>query len=87
MAYVLAGRNADAIRALERSVVRNESDVFIHAMLAAAYAEAGRQEEATRQADTVRRLAPFFTSSEFGSLFRNPDHREKILAALQKAGL
>jgi tetratricopeptide (TPR) repeat protein len=87
MAYVLAGRNADAIRTLERALVRNEKDVFINAMLAAAYAEAGRQDEAIRHAETVRRLAPFFASSEFGSLFRNPDHREKIIAALQKAGL
>jgi adenylate cyclase len=87
MAYVLAGRTADAIRTLERSLIRNEREVFTNAMLAAAYAEAGRQEDAKRQAQTVRRLAPFFASSEFGSLFRNSDHRERIVAALQKAGL
>jgi len=56
-------------------------------MLAAAYAEAERQEDATRRANTVRQLSPVFASAEVGSLFRNPDHREKIVAALHKAGL
>lgn len=87
MAYLLAGRNADAIRILERAVVRNENNVFINAMLAAAYAEADRQDDAFRRATTVRQLSPVFASAEIGSLFRNPDHREKILAALRKARL
>jgi len=87
MAYILAGRNADAIRTLEHALVRDENNVFINAMLAGAYAEAERQEDAARRASAVRQLSPVFTSAEFGSLFRNPDHREKILAALRKAGL
>lgn len=87
MAYILAGRNTDAIRTLERALARNENNVFINAMLAAAYAETERQEEATRRANAVRQLSPVFATSDIGSLFRNPDHREKILAALRKAGL
>jgi len=87
MAYLLAGRNTDAIRTLERALVRDKNNVFINAMLAAAYAEAERQEDATRRANTVRQLSPVFASAEVGSLFRNPDHREKIVAALRKAGL
>jgi hypothetical protein len=35
----------------------------------------------------VKHLSPVFATAEVGSLFRNPDHREKILAALRKAGL
>jgi TolB-like protein/Flp pilus assembly protein TadD len=86
-AYLLAGRTDDAIPMLERSLTRREIDVFSNVMLAAAYAEAGRQEDATRQAETVRQLFPFFVSAEFGSRFRIPAHREKILSDLQKAGL
>lgn len=87
MAYILAGRNTDAIRTLERALVRNENNVFIHAMLAAAYAEAEREEEAARRAQTVRELSPVFASADIGSLFRNPEHRERIVSALRKAGL
>ena len=41
IAYVLAGRDADAIRVLERSIATNKTDVYSRAILAAAYAEAG----------------------------------------------
>lgn len=87
MAYILAGRNTDAIRILERALVRNENNVFLNAMLAAAYAEAEREEDAIRRANTVRELYPVFAAADVGSLFRNPGHREKIQAALRKAGL
>lgn len=87
MAYILAGRNADSIRTLERALVRNENDVFINAMLAAAYAATERQEDAARRAKAVRQLSPVFATADVGSLFRNPDHREKIVTALRKAGL
>ncbi|MBI4207985.1 MAG: tetratricopeptide repeat protein [Betaproteobacteria bacterium] len=87
MAYMLAGRNTDAIRALERALVRDESNVFINALLAGAYAETERQEDAARQAGRVRQLSPIFAAAEIGTLFRNPSHREKILTAMQKAGL
>jgi len=87
MAYILAGRNADAIRTLERALARDENNVFTNAMLAAAYAEAERQEDASRRANAVKQLSPVFATADVGSLFRNPDHREKIVTALRKAGL
>jgi class 3 adenylate cyclase/TolB-like protein/Flp pilus assembly protein TadD len=86
-AFILAGRYADAIRTLERSRTRYKDAIFNNVMLAAAYAAAGRQEDADRQAETVRRLSPFFAIADFGSLFRNPEHREKIVTALKQAGL
>jgi adenylate cyclase len=85
-AYFLTGQEARAIATFERPIVRNDSTVFIHAMLAAIHAEAGRKAEAERAAADVRRLNPFFDVGKFGSLFRNPAHREKIVSALQKAG-
>ena len=85
-AYFLAGRSIEAIRIFERTVARNDSTLFIHAMLAAVHADAGRKDDADRALAEVRRRNPFFDLKSFGSLLRNPAHREKIAAALQKAG-
>ena len=87
IAYLLADRNADAIRTLERSLERNKTDVYLNAILAAAYAEAGRQADAVRQAETVRGINPRFDSADFGSLLRKPELRTKLAGALNKAGL
>ncbi len=86
-AYLLAGRTEDSIRTLERSLIRNKGNQFTNVLLAAAYAEAGRMDDARRQAATVRQLFAFFDSGDFGSLFRNPRDRDMVVAALQKAGL
>jgi class 3 adenylate cyclase/TolB-like protein/Flp pilus assembly protein TadD len=85
--YLLADRNADAIRTLERSLERSRTDVYTNAVLAAAYAQAGRQDDAERQARTVRTIDPRFDSADFGSLLREAQLREKLSAALNKAGL
>jgi adenylate cyclase len=87
LAYLLAGRNADAIRTLERSLERNKTHVYTNAILAAAYAQAGRQADASRQVETVRKLSPRFSSAEFGSLLRSPQLRAKLGGAMQKSGL
>jgi adenylate cyclase len=85
-AYVLADRGADAIRILEPSLDRNRANPETSIMLAAAYAEAGRGEEATRQADLVRQRFPG-KRDQFGALLRDPSQREKLGQALKKAGL
>ena len=86
-AYVLADRGADAVRVLEQSLDRNRAVLDTNAMLAAAYAEVGRQEEAERQADVVRQRFPGFSREAFGSLMRDPSQREKLRLALKRAGL
>jgi adenylate cyclase len=86
-AYLLAGRHAEAIRTLERSVERHPAAPYTNAALAAAYAAAGRRDDGARQAEAVRRLAPRFRGADFGSRFRNPEHRAWIVAALGAAGL
>jgi adenylate cyclase len=85
--HFLIRDHAKAAHVFERIVARNDGNPFIHAMLAAIYAEAGRQDPSTRAAEEVRRRNPFFDRTSFGTLFRNPEHRQKILAALEKAGL
>jgi adenylate cyclase len=87
VAYLLADRSADAIRTLERSLERNKTDPYTNAILAAAYAQAGRQADAERQTKMVRTIDPRFGSADFGSLLRKPELRTKLAAALNKAGL
>jgi adenylate cyclase len=86
-AYFLLGDHARAAQVYERTVARQDGNPFIHAMLAAIYADAGRKEDAQREVAEVRRLNPLFDLDTFGTLFRNPAHRDKIVAALQHAGL
>jgi TolB-like protein/cytochrome c-type biogenesis protein CcmH/NrfG len=85
-AYVLADRSADAVRLLEPSVSRNRTNPEISIMLAAAYAEAGREADAARQADIIRQRFPG-NRDQFGALLRDPSQREKLAQALKKAGL
>ena len=86
-AYFLLGQYAPAAQVFERAVSRQDGNQFIHAMLAAIYSEAGREDEARREVAEVRRQNPLFDLDTFGTLFRNPAHREKIIAALQQAGM
>ena len=58
--YFLGGRNADAARIFERVTTRKEGNPFIYAMLAAVYAESGREAESRSAAAEVRKLNPFF---------------------------
>jgi adenylate cyclase len=87
IAYLLADRSGDAIRTLERSIERNKTDLYTNVTLAAAYAASGRQADAVRQAATVRSIDPRFDIADFGSLFRKAELREKLVSALNKAGL
>jgi adenylate cyclase len=84
-AYFLSGDDVRAARVFERAAARNEGNAFIQAMLAAIYEDAGRGEEAHRALAEMRRLTPFFDLEVFGSLFRNPAHRDKIMTALHRA--
>ncbi len=83
--YFLAGNDARAAHVFERAAARNEGNAFIQAMLAAIYEDAGRLEEAHRAFAEMRRLNPLFDTKTFGLLFRNPQHRAKIISALKKA--
>ena len=86
-AYFLAGRTADFVRLMAQTVAREPGFVFGYVILAVAYSEAGKSEDAARSAAALRKLDPFFDSARFGSLFRNSEHQAKIASALRKAGL
>jgi adenylate cyclase len=85
-AYFIEGRSAEAQRAFERATTRNEGNLFIFAMLAAIHAESGREVEAQAAVAEVRKLNPFFDAQNFGSLFKQPEHRQKMADAMKKAG-
>ena len=87
LAYYLKGRYDDAIGTLERGLSQYPDLVFLHIPLAAAYAKAGRLQDAARVAAKVRRLDPFFEVDYYGTAFINPDHRAKIADGLREAGL
>ena len=86
-AYFLAGRSADAARIFERVITRKEGNPFIYAMLAAIYAENGRDQDSRSAAAEVRKLNPFFDVARFGSLFKKAEHRDRLANALKKTGL
>jgi adenylate cyclase len=87
LAYYLKGRYDDSITTLERGLGWYPDNVFIHIPLAAAYAQAGRPQDAARVAATVRRLHPFFEADSFGTAFINPTDRASIAEGLREAGL
>lgn len=85
-AYFLEDRVADSLRVFERATTRNEGNPYIFAMLTALYAQNGREREAQSAAAEVRKLNPFFDARNFGSLFKQPQHRQKMADAMKKAG-
>jgi adenylate cyclase len=87
MAYYLKERYQDAIATLEKGLIQWPEFSGLHIVLAAAYAQAHRMNEAAEAASEVRRLEPFFELDSFGRALRNPSDRDKLIAGLRKAGL
>jgi adenylate cyclase len=87
LAYYLKGRYKDALKVLERGIGLNPDFAFGQTMLAATYGEIGNQEGASRAAQAVRRLNPFFSTDQFGRLLRNSQHAARVVDGLHKAGL
>lgn len=87
LAYYLSGEYGKAIRTWEGAVGRNPNLAFIHAGLAAAYAQADRTDEAARAVANVCRLHPFFKVEDFGNAFLKASDRLSLRNGLRKAGL
>jgi adenylate cyclase len=87
IAYYLKEHYEKALNTLAEGLIKRPNFTGYHIALAATYARLGRPEEAARAADAVRRLDPFFEVESFGTGFRQPAHREAILAGLRAAGL
>ncbi|HSS65059.1 MAG TPA: tetratricopeptide repeat protein, partial [Gammaproteobacteria bacterium] len=87
IAYYLRSRYDDAIRTLQQGLGRNPDHPYLHAVLAAAHAQAGHREDAARAAAAVRRLHPFLETDSFGDRFLNPEDQAHLIDGLRKAGL
>jgi predicted Zn-dependent protease len=87
VAYLIADRPDDAIATLGHATQRYRQDPILHALLAGAYATAGRKADAFGEAKLVKRMLPAFEAKEFATQLRDEEQRSKIVAALQLAGL
>jgi hypothetical protein len=67
--------------------LRHPDFIFIPVPLAATYGQLGRNADAERMAEMVRRRLPVFDPQTFGSRFRNPEHHDSLIEGLRKAGL
>lgn len=86
-AYYLVGRYDDAIHLMEGGLAQSTSDYFLHAGLAASYAQLGREAAAAHWAAETLRAWPFFRVETFVTQFRSESDRALIADGLRKAGL
>ena len=86
LAYYLEGNYDDAIITLEQGLMHDPDSPWKYIALTAAYAQAGRREDAQRAAEKVKKLHPFFELESSYNLFRNPEDRKKFHDGLRKAG-
>jgi class 3 adenylate cyclase/TolB-like protein len=83
------GQYEEAVSALDRDLARSTGrvlQVHAHAVLAAAYARLGRQQDVERERAIIARLAPFFDAERFSGQFGSKKARDDILAGLRAAG-
>ena len=84
------GRYTAAVDELKRCQESDQNNPYLHAWLAVAYSELGRQPEARAEAAEVMRVSPRFSLEEMQQ--RIPENwqdprRRQMLADLRKAGL
>jgi adenylate cyclase len=87
LAYYLKQRYDAAIDQAERNLRANVGAHFSRVILAAAYAEQGRAEDAARAVAVIRRSDPTFDAHEFGTKLLNATDLERVRDGLRKAGL
>jgi TolB-like protein/Flp pilus assembly protein TadD len=88
-AYAMAGRYAEAVAPLQRSLSRYPNVLHGHLMLAAVYSELGKEAEARAEAAEVLRINPQFSLEVHRQRMpiKDPAVLERHLVALRKAGL
>jgi adenylate cyclase len=87
LAYYLKRRYDAAIDQAELNLRETAGANFSRIVLAAAYAEDNRNEDAARVMTVIRRVDPTFDPREFGTKFLNPVDLEHLRDGLRKAGL
>ena len=87
LAYYLKERYDDAVKAAKQGLVKKPDFVGHHVVIAAAYAQLGRIEDAKLSVQEVLRRHPFFEVNSYGTIFRNQSDRKHLREGLRKAGL
>jgi adenylate cyclase len=89
MAFYFLRRYSEGVDACDRALTRNpgrNTQMVTHPMLAATYAEMGRQQEADGERAIVAHLWPFLDARTFAAQFGTPEARDHMLEGLKKAG-
>jgi adenylate cyclase len=89
MAYYFLRRYSEGVDACDRTLTRDpgrNTQMLTHPMLAAAYAQLGRQQDADGERAIVRQLWPFLDARTFAAQFGTQEARDHILEGLKKAG-
>jgi TolB-like protein/DNA-binding winged helix-turn-helix (wHTH) protein/cytochrome c-type biogenesis protein CcmH/NrfG len=87
LAYYLKQRYQEAAEEAELNLRKTEDARFSYVVLAAAYAQLNRSEDAERAVNTIRRVDPTFDPRTFGSKFLNTADLEQLRNGFRKAGL
>lgn len=88
-AYYTLGRIDEAITALESARARNENAVPVRLHLAAAYARAGRLDDAQWEVEELQLISPTDTIAHFRNThpISDPALMQELVVDLRKAGL
>jgi adenylate cyclase len=87
IAHYLKGDEDKAILWLKQATTRWPTFLGCHILLASIYGQTGQMGLAKAEKAKILNISPFFKLDFYGQAYRNPDHREKIVAGLRKAGL
>jgi adenylate cyclase len=89
MAYYFVRRYSEGVDACDRALTRDpgrNTQMRTHPMLAATYAQLGRQQDADGERTIVAHLWPFFDPRIFAAQFGTQEARDHMLDGLKKAG-
>lgn len=87
LAYYLKGRYEAASEQAQLDIRKTEAAHFSRAVLAAAYAQQGRSEDAARVSAVIHRTDPTFDPHAFGNKFLKAADLEHLRDGLRRAGL
>jgi adenylate cyclase len=85
--YRLTDQNEKAVATLEKGLRLQPDNTNCLINLAAAYSEAGRQEDARKTAAELLRLNPKFSAEVYAKIYKDPAVQERLIGALRKAGV
>jgi adenylate cyclase len=87
IAHYLKGDDDKAIDWLKEAATKWPNFLGCHLLLASIYGNTNQMEKAEAEKAEILRISPFFKVNFYGQAYKNPAHRDKIVAGLRKAGL